>query len=305
MIRKYIKTILQKPSVAKRAKAMKRAKKTRVKVKTELRKRRLAPLEASLGYEFEDKSLLKQALTHPGLVGVAKQKVRSNQRLEFLGDSILQSVITDAVFKKFDSCEEGELTKIRIALTQGAFLSELSRGLRIPEFLSVPKGSEEIRGQAAAAEDAFEAVVGAIYLDSSFERIRDVILSWYSRKLDDVPDLLLAQNPKGALQEYAAKFGGKIRYELLSQSGPAHKKVFEVACYVDGEECGRASRSSKKHAEAAAAGDALRLLQTRGRDADEPTASSDGGDASAPAPQRRKQTDAPAAPNQKTKRAEA
>lgn len=110
------------------------------------------------------------------------------------------------------------------------------------------------------------------------------------------------------MQEYAAKFGGKIRYELLSQSGPAHKKVFEVACYVDGEECGRASRSSKKHAEAAAASDALKLLQTRGRDADsadESTAASDGGDAAAPAPQRRKQTDAPAAPKQKTKRADA
>lgn len=257
MIRKYIKRIL-KPSVAKRAKAMKRAKTARANVRTQLRKRRLAPLEDQLGYIFEDKSILIEALTHPGVIGVSKTKVRSNQRLEFLGDSILQSIITDVVFKKFNDSEEGELTKIRIALTQGTFLAELSRSLGIPKFLSVPKGSEEIREQSTAAEDAFEAVVGAIYLDSSFEKVREVVLSWYRLKLDDIPDLMMSQNPKGALQEIVAKDGGKVKYVLLSQSGPDHKKVFEVEVLINDVPYARASSSSKKNAEAGSAKIALK-----------------------------------------------
>ncbi|MBO5255101.1 MAG: ribonuclease III [Opitutales bacterium] len=258
MIKKYIKRLL-KPSVAKRAKAMNRAKKARTNVRAELRRRRLAPLEEKLGYVFEDKSILVEALTHAGLIGVSKAKIKSNQRLEFLGDSILQSIITDAVFKKFGKSEEGMLTKIRIALTQGSFLAELSRDLTIPEYLNVPKGSENIRSQPAAAEDAFEAVVGALYLDSSFEKARDVVLTWYRLKLDNVTDLMSTQNPKGALQETVAKSGKKIEYVLLSQSGPDHKKVFEIEVRIDGLAYARASSSSKKNAEAEAAKQALKL----------------------------------------------
>ncbi len=260
MLKKYIKRIL-KPSVAKRAKAMKRAKKARSNVKAELRKRRLAPLEENLGYIFEDKSLLMEALTHAGLVGVSKTRVKSNQRLEFLGDSVLQSIITDVVFKKFGDTEEGGLTKIRIALTQGSFLAELSRNLTIPNYLIVPKGAEEIRGQSAAAEDAFEAVVGAIYLDSSFEKAREVVLSWYRLKLDDIPDLMQSQNPKGALQEFVAKSGGKVSYALLSQSGPDHNKSFEIEVSVNGKPYCTATASSKKIAESSAARMALEMLK--------------------------------------------
>ena len=259
MIRKYIKRIL-KPSVAKRAKAMKRAKKARISVKDGLRKRRLAPLEEKLGYEFQDKTILIEALTHPGTIGVSKTKVRSNQRLEFLGDAVLQAVITDVVYKKFSDSEEGELTKIRIALTQGKFLAELSQSLGIPKFLIIPKGASELRMQSAAAEDAFEAVVGAIYLDSDFQKVRDVVLSWYSLKFDDISSLMQMQNPKGALQEIIAKRGGSVKYALVSQSGPDHKKVFEVEVIIDGEVYASAVASSKKLAETEAAQKALSIL---------------------------------------------
>lgn len=264
MIRKYIKTIF-KPSVVKRAKAMKRAKKTRSNVREQLRKRRLSPLEEKLGYTFADKSILLEALTHPGIIGVTKAKVASNQRLEFLGDSILQAVITDVVFKKFCDCDEGALTKIRIALTQGSFLAELSKSLTIPSYLIVPKGADELRGQAAAAEDAFEAVVGAIYLDSSFERAREVILSWYKLRLDDIPDLMREQNPKGLLQEAAAKNGDTVAYALVSQSGPDHKKVFEVEVLINGARYSSAVSSSKKNAEAQAAREALKTYLSQDR----------------------------------------
>ena len=258
MLRNYLKTIF-KPSVAKRAKAMKRAKRARSTVREELRKRRLAPLEQKLGYSFKDKTILQEALNHPSLVGAVKTKVRSNQRLEFLGDAILQSVISSLVFNEFESSEEGELTKIRSALTRGSFLTKLSKNLGIPEFLVVPKASEDIRGQDSAAEDAFEAVVGAIYLDSDFKKVREILLGWYRLALENIPEIITAQNPKGALQEAAAKNGATVSYKLLGQSGPDHQKVFEVEVQIDGKAYCRASASSKKHAEAAAAASALKI----------------------------------------------
>lgn len=256
-IKKYIKTIF-KPAVAKRAKAMKRAKKARSKARDEAEKKSFAELEKKLGYSFADKSVLREALTHPGAVGTAKDKVRSNQRLEFLGDAILQAIITDTVYSRFDKLEEGQLTKIRIALTQGTFLAELSQGLSIPSYLILPKGAEELRTQASAAEDVFEAVVGAIYLDGGFSTARHTVLAWYRRKLEDLPDLVSHQNPKGALQELAAKLGDKIDYVLISQSGPDHKKIFEVEVVVGDKPYARASASSKKSAETKAASEAIR-----------------------------------------------
>ena len=170
----------------------------------------------------------------------------------------MQSIITDTVFKKFDEYDEGSLTKIRIALTQGCFLSALSADLTIPRYLLLPKGSEHLREMPSAAEDAFEAVVGAIYLDSDFETARKTVLSWYKRKLDDIPDLMRQQNPKGALQEAAAKCSEKVEYVLLSQSGPDHQKVFEVEVRIGGVALARASASSKKSAESKAARAALK-----------------------------------------------
>lgn len=256
-IRKYIIKRIFKPSVAKRAKAMRRAKNARSKAAREAKNKETAALQARLGYEFKDLSILNEALTHPGSVGISK-KVKSNQRLEFLGDAILQSIITDTVFKKFDEYDEGSLTKIRIALTQGCFLSAMSKDLTIPQYLLLPKGSEHLREMPSAAEDAFEAVVGAIYLDSDFETARKTVLSWYKRNLDDLPDLVEQQNPKGALQEAAAKRSEKVEYVLLSQSGPDHQKVFEVEVSVGGVSLARAAASSKKSAESKAARAALR-----------------------------------------------
>lgn len=260
-LKKYIKTIF-KPAAVKRAKAMKRAKHARSKAKELAEKNQIKNLEKSLGYSFKDTSILREALTHPVSVGFEK-KVKSNQRLEFLGDAVLQSVITDTVYRKFEDIDEGKLTKIRIALTQGSFLAEISKALGIPQCLIVPKGAEEIRQSMSASEDAFESVIGAIYLDSNFERAKKVVLSWYKRYLDDLPDLVESQNPKGALQEWAAKNGSTISYILVSQSGPDHKKVFEIEVSVNGKPVARASASSKKSAETKAARMALSMLKSK------------------------------------------
>jgi len=255
-LKKYIKRIF-KPAVAKRAKAMKKAKRARSKALVAAQAAQLKAVEAAIGYKFKDMSVLREALTHPGAVGFDK-KIKSNQRLEFLGDAVLQAIITDTVFKKFEEEDEGEMTKIRIALTQGSFLSELSNNMTIPNYLLLPKGSENLRSSMSAAEDAFEAVVGAIYLDSDFDTARKIVLSWYKRKLENLPDLVQSQNPKGALQEIAAKRGDTIEYRLVSQSGPDHQKVFEVELLINGARAAEASASSKKSAESKAARAALK-----------------------------------------------
>ncbi len=267
-LKKYIKTIF-KPAAVKRAKAMKRAKRARGAAAETAREKLIANLEKSLGYSFKDRSILREALTHPSSVGFEK-KVKSNQRLEFLGDAVLQAAITDTVFRKFDDVDEGSLTKIRIALTQGSFLSDLSFAMGIPKCLILPKSAEDIRESASAAEDAFEAVVGAIYLDSNFEKAKNIVLSWYKHGLGELlPDLVSSQNPKGALQEFAAKNGDVVSYALVSQSGPDHKKVFEVEVSLNGTPLSRASASSKKSAETKAAGFALALLKKSESSAEE------------------------------------
>lgn len=224
--------------------------------KDKVKKKGLAGLERRLGYAFKDRKILREALTHPGVVGASKKKVRSNQRLEFLGDAVLQSVISDAIFRKFDSLGEGRLTKIRTVLTRGSFLAELSWSLHIPSYLALPPGAEEIRFRASAAEDALEAVVGAVYVDAGFESARSVVLGWYGKKLDEVPGLADRQNPKGTLQELAAKRGESVEYVLLSQSGPDHRKVFEMEVRVASKPYARASAGSKKAAEIKAAASA-------------------------------------------------
>lgn len=273
--RKYIKTMLSSPEVARRAKAMDRAKRARkaevlaraVKMKREkVRKARqqteakkvaksapYANLEKKLCYKFADKNILKEALTHPSVVGTSKVPVRSNQRLEFLGDAILQSIISANVFGNFDHDDEGELTKIRITLTRGSFLAKLSAALGIPDNLIVPKGSENLRKSASAAEDAFEAVVGAIFLDAGFEKTRRIVLDWYKLNPSELPVLAERQNPKGLLQERAVKAHRIVGYKLEGQSGPDHSKVFTVRVYIDGSPCAAASATSKKAAESAAA----------------------------------------------------
>ncbi len=259
-LKKYIKTIF-KPAAVKRAKAMKKAKRARGVAAENAREKLIEGLEKSLGYSFKDRSILLEALTHPSSVGFEK-KIKSNQRLEFLGDAVLQAAITDTVFRKFDDVDEGSLTKIRIALTQGSFLANLSFAMGIPKCLILPRSAENIRESASAAEDAFEAVVGAIYLDSNFEKAKKIVLSWYKHGLGELlPDLVSSQNPKGALQEYAAKNGDVISYALVSQSGPDHKKVFEVEVSINGIPLSRASASSKKSAETKAADLALSLLK--------------------------------------------
>ncbi len=252
-IKRYIKRILN-PKAAKKVAAKKAARQAAKRAADDL----FADLERSLSYIFKNKELLRQALTHPGSANITKNKLNTNQRLEFLGDSVLQCVISDEVFRSFPEKPEGDLTKTRIALTQGTFLADLAESMGIGKFLIVPKGSESLRSAKSAWEDALEALIGAIYLDSNFDTVKKIVMIWYAKIMADLDRLVVNQNPKGSLQEAAVKKGQSVAYTLVSQFGPDHDKKFEVEVSIDGVAYASATASSKKIAETKAAKAALK-----------------------------------------------
>ena len=249
----YIKGLMKRRVLAKR-------KNTRKKMLSKRSLEQFGELEKRIGYIFKDKARLKLALTHPSAMNTAHSRINSNQRLEFLGDAVLQTIISDFVFKSLEDKTEGDLTRARIALTHGKFLAKLADRLGIPESLILPKKLSHLREVASAKEDSIEALIGAIYLDCGFENTKKIVLGWYESASLDVEEMVDSQNPKGQLQELAAKKKMTVEYKLLSQIGPDHDKKFEMAVLVNGEVYGSAIASSKKQAETEAAAIALKKL---------------------------------------------
>jgi len=218
-----------------------------------------------LGYSFRDPALLPRALTHPSWLQDHPGEVESNQRLEFLGDAVLQVILTEELFTLFPGEREGALSKRRAALAKGAFLARLARELGLPAALRLG-ASEEAGGgrdKAAALEDACEALVGAIYLDSDLPTVRRVVLGWYGdlrARLGKVED---AENPKGRLQEKVQPAHGNeaLHYEVKATEGADHARAYEVAVRLHERELGRGRGPSKKLAEEAAARAALATLE--------------------------------------------
>ena len=217
-------------------------------------------LELRLGYRFRDTSLLERALTHPS-VGHEKQRFHiDNQRLEFLGDAVLQLVITEYLYANFPKEQEGPLTKLRARLVSRDALQAHAVALDLGRHLIMGRGEEASGGRTRASSlaDAFEAVVGAIYLDSDFATTREFVLRAMQSALTGVLEAPVDINPKGQLQEIlqAIASRGPI-YELISATGPEHAKTFVVEARWEGETLGRGTGPSKQAAEIAAAMDAL------------------------------------------------
>jgi ribonuclease-3 len=226
----------------------------------------LEDLQNRLGYTFKDVSLLRLALTHPSVAHEQGVSVQHNQRLEFLGDAVLQLVLTRVLYEKFPTFGEGPLTKARAQMVNRRSLAEQARRLRLGECLILSRGEElnDGRERPSALADAFEALLGAIFLDGGFEDVRHFIL-WQFRhgfgELEEIPNL---ENPKGELQELVqAESLESPRYQLATVSGPDHDRVFECAVYHRGVELGRGIGKSKKTAESQAAWNALQRLRQR------------------------------------------
>ena len=223
----------------------------------------LSELEAGLGYTFRDKSILENALTHSSYANENRERgLHDNERLEFLGDSILGFVVADYLYRSFPDKPEGELTRIRADLVCEKNLARAAATIRLGSFLLLGHGEEHGGGRKrdSIVSDAMESVIAASYMDGGFSAAKEIIDRLI---LCDVP----AGKPhnfdyKTALQELVQrKSGSTLGYRLVGSTGPDHAKVFEAAVLLNGEVFSTGTGHSKKEAEQAAAGAALEKLQ--------------------------------------------
>jgi len=226
----------------------------------------LDALQARLGYDFQDEALLRLALTHPSVAHEQGTVVQHNQRLEFLGDAVLELVLTRVLYERFPAFGEGPLTKARAQLVNRRTLAEQGKRLGLGQHLVLSRGEELNRGRErpSTLADAFEALVGAIFMDGGFPEAERFLLSQFRDvfgELDVIPNL---ENPKGELQEVLqANSPQSPQYQLVAVTGPDHDRLFECAVFYRGEELGRGTGKSKKEAESRAACHALISLRER------------------------------------------
>ena len=219
----------------------------------------LRDLEKRLGHRFADRALLEESLTHPSHAQV--EPGPSNQRLEFLGDAVLQLVVSTALFKEFPDEREGVLSRRRSVLTKGAFLVKVALELGIDRALRLSPAEEAAGGRTRAStlEDAFEAVVGALYMDAGLRETRTHLLRWYGPLDARLEGNEQRENPKGRLQELVQPVHGNdaLRYELHRTKGAPHERSFDVHLHFLGQKIAEGHGSSKKEAEENAARAAL------------------------------------------------
>jgi ribonuclease-3 len=217
----------------------------------------LSPLEHRLGTSFTKLDLLVEALTHRSYLNEHREYTGShNERLEFLGDAVLELAATNFLFEKFPAKPEGELTSYRAALVNTVSLAETAQALGIGEFLLLSKGESKDTGRArdVILADTFEAIIGAIYLDAGYAVAESFIVKNLCNKIDDVIAKRSYQDAKSLFQEIAQeKRGITPNYETLSEVGPDHNKLFTVGVFIGGKEIERGEGQSKQEAEQKAA----------------------------------------------------
>ena len=219
------------------------------------------PLEQRMRYKFRNSLLLAEALTHPSLSFERKTFHFDNQRLEFLGDAVVQLVITHHLYRLFPAFSEGQLTKLRSRIVSREGLKKHALALGLGDYLMLGRGEEASQGRerASTLADAFEALIGAIYLDSDLETARRFVLRIAGEELGALAREPAEHNPKGELQEIIqAMSPASPGYEVVSETGPDHRKEFICRVVWEGQELGRGSGQSKKQAEINAAAEALK-----------------------------------------------
>jgi ribonuclease-3 len=223
-------------------------------------------LEISLGYHFVHPELLEQALTHRSYAVEHGIDALDNERFEFLGDAVLELVVSHLLFTRHgERCREGELTRMRSFLVNENQLATQARRLGLGKHLRLGKGEDRSGGREKQSilSDAFEAVIGAIYLDSSIEKIFSFIKRCFGDLLDQIVDIGLGQDYKSKLQELTqSRFHSVPVYEIEKVSGPDHQRIFQVIINFNGQVLQRGSGRSKKEAEQDAARKALCILGT-------------------------------------------
>ncbi len=215
-------------------------------------------LEDNLGYKFKDKGLLKKALTHTSYA--YENKVESNEKLEFLGDSILEFITSEYIYNTYTNLKEGEMTKVRATVVCGENLCKVAKSHNISEFLYLGK-SEIISGgknRTAILEDSVEAIIAAIYLDGGIEQVKKFIVDNLKEEIEEATKHVGIKDYKTVLQERLQENGDvKIEYEIIKETGPDHDKSFVAQVKLNGKILAQGEGKSKKQAQMQAAKKAL------------------------------------------------
>ena len=219
---------------------------------------KLDRLQRAIGYRFKDLNLLTLALTHRSFGG------RNNERLEFLGDSVLNFIIAEYLYRRFEEAREGQLSRLRARMVKGVTLAEIAREFNLGEYLRLGSGELKSGGfrRESILADALESIIGAIYLDSGFDACTERVLSWFEQRLSVLNLKDTTKDAKTRLQEYLqARQLNLPRYEVISVQGEAHAQTFHVRCLVENLELPtEGTGSSRRVAEQKSAKKALAEL---------------------------------------------
>jgi ribonuclease III len=222
----------------------------------------LSKLEKTIGFEFGDKKLLKEALTHRSYINENPDwSLPHNERLEYLGDAVLELVTTEFLFAHFPEHQEGQLTSLRAALVNYQMLGKVAREIDLEDFLFLSRGETKDTGKAREVilANAIEALFGAAYLDRGYEVVREMIRRTVFKHLDEILEKGLYRDSKSALQELVQdRFKVTPIYRVLKESGPDHQKNFSIGVFHGEKMMGEGNGPSKQEAESQAAEDALR-----------------------------------------------
>jgi len=220
----------------------------------------MEPLEALIGHTFQNPALLVQALTHPSLAYETQRSHPDNQRLEFLGDAVLELIFSHQLFSTFPDAAEGLLTKLRARMVSRGALAAYARKINLGTYLRMGKGEDTSggRNRDSSLADAMEALTAAVYLDGGWEAAQKMVLQICHEALAHLQSEPTERNPKGQLQEILQALGhGSVRYVILREEGPDHQKSFVSRVEWNGQSLGEGGGHSKKEAEIAAAAAAL------------------------------------------------
>ncbi len=226
----------------------------------------ISALENAIGYTFKNKELLREALTHSSYaheLRARKMGAACNERLEFLGDSVLSLVTSEYLFTKYASLPEGDLTHIRAALVQSQALASYARRIELGDYLYLGHGEEKNRNRQSILEDAFEALLAAIFLDAGedgIDRVKEFLIPIIKNQIDN-GESMLHSDAKTELQQLTQVSDGMTpTYTVVGESGPDHSKEFEVEVRLNSNLIGRGVGKSKREAEQNAAREALKLF---------------------------------------------
>jgi len=221
-------------------------------------------LEKTLGYHFKHRELLRTALTHKSYNEGNRKETVDNDRLEFLGDSVINLIVTDHLFRRLRKMNEGELSKLKAHMVSSDFLFGIAHSLSLGEYVLLGKGEERNEGRKnrKILASLLEAVVGAVYMDSNFKVASSILTPYFQDFLEELEDKELRINDyKSELQEIVQKHGSVLPlYEILDETGKPPNLVFNAAVFIENREIGRGSGKSKRQAEQDAAASALKKI---------------------------------------------